>query len=239
MNKQQRGRDYSMLLIFSAALVTVVRYAAAFIASDSVQIEAGLSTIITYAMGFSGLGMGVLDVFGGAYLFDGWRRTMPRNDQAWPFKFKVLTGFVVGLIVNGILILIPFTMSRVSGVTMHGILGDDIWLFGWSVVVNIAPYLLIGGVTVGNQIVTVKQEETFGNFPGNFPQGNKPSTERSEKVPQWRTFKKNLLDAELLDITNMAPTVIAKSYRLTVKAAKDWPEYARRELVARGLLKDA
>lgn len=236
MNKQ-RGRDYSTILVFAAALVTVVRYAAAFIASDSVTIEAGLSNVITYAMGFSGLGMGILDVFGGAYLFDGWRRVMPRNEQAWPFKFKVLTLFAIGLIVNGILILIPFTMSRVSGNTMHGILGDGVFLFGWSVVVNIAPYLLIGGVTVGNQIVAappVVTVESFGNFPGNIPAPEKPS----QKVPQWRTFKKNLSDNELIDITNMVPTVIAGKYKLTVKGAKDWPEYAKKELIERGVLKN-
>jgi len=36
--KKQQGHDYSELLIWAAALVTVVRYAAAFIASDATEI---------------------------------------------------------------------------------------------------------------------------------------------------------------------------------------------------------
>lgn len=76
--------------------------------------------------------------------------------------------------------------------------------------------------------------ESSGNFPVNIPQPEKVS----EKVPQWRTFKKNLSDDELLLITNMVPTVIAKKYGMTVKGAKDWPDYAKRELVDRGVLKE-
>ena len=138
--KTNKGRDYSELLIWAAALVTVVRYAAAFIASDATEIGQTLSLLITYAMGLSGLGMGVLDVIGGAYLFTGWQKKMPKNGNEWSFKFKVLTFFAIGLIINGILILIPFTMSRVAGVSIHHILGDSYLLFGWSAVVNVAPY---------------------------------------------------------------------------------------------------
>lgn len=160
MQKNSKGRDYNELLIWSAALVTVVRYAAAFIASDATEIPQWLSELITVLMGISGIGMGVLDVIGGAYLFTGWQKKMPSNGQAWSFRFKVLTFFAIGLIVNGILILIPFTMSRVAGVTVHKIVGNGVLLFGWSAVVNIAPYLLIGGVAVGNQIVTIETVRT-------------------------------------------------------------------------------
>lgn len=240
MSAKNNANDYNELLIFSAALVTVVRYAAAFIASDATEIGATLSLIITYAMGLSGLGMGILDVIGGAYLFTGWQKKMPKNGDPWSFKFKVLSFFAIGLIVNGILILIPFTMSRVAGVSIHHILGDGVLLFGWSAVVNVAPYLLIGGVAVGNTIVTVAaatEEKPSGNFPGNFPAPEKPSQE-SSKVPQWRTFKKNVSDDDLLLITNMTPKTIAEKYGMTVKAAKDWPEYARSELVVRGVLQE-
>lgn len=238
MSAKNNTNNYNELLIFSAALVTVVRYAAAFIASDATEIGPTLSLIITYAMGLSGLGMGILDVIGGAYLFTGWQKKMPKNGDPWSFKFKVLSFFAIGLIVNGILILIPFTMSRVAGVSIHHILGDGVLLFGWSAVVNVAPYLLIGGVAVGNTIVTVATEEKpSGNFPGNFPAPEKPSQE-SSKVPQWRTFKKNVSDDDLLLITNMTPKTIADKYGMTVKAAKDWPEYARSELVVRGVLQE-
>src|SRR5690349_20306097 len=139
---KQKGHDYSTLLIWSAAIVTVVRYAGAFIASDVGEISGPLSELITILMGISGLGMGILDVIGGVYLFDGWRRTMPAAGKAWPFRFKVMTLFVFALIITGVMILVPFTMSRVTHSSMEDILGDRWMLAGWSVLVNLAPYLL-------------------------------------------------------------------------------------------------
>ena len=75
--KSDKGRDYSSLLIWSAAVVTVVRYSAAFVASDMGQISGAMSEVVTLLLGLSGVGMGILDVFGGTYLFDGWRHAIP------------------------------------------------------------------------------------------------------------------------------------------------------------------
>ena len=99
---KQKGHDYSTILIWAAALVTVVRYIAAFIASDMGQITGKLSDVITFMMGVSGFGMGILDVIGGTYLFDGWRRAMPQTGKAWSSRFKVLTFFVFALICAGV-----------------------------------------------------------------------------------------------------------------------------------------
>lgn len=222
----KKGHDYSTILIWSAALVTVVRYAAAFIASDSVSIESAISQVITYAMGFSGLGMGVLDVIGGAYLFDGWRRTMPRNGQAWPFRFKILTFFALGLVVNGILILIPFTMSRVSGTSMHVILGNGFWLFGWSMVVNVAPYLLIGGVTTGNQLLTNPANEQ-ANGDANRSANHSPV--RTEQRSSSRTYGR-LSDSEKYFILNAKSSDAAKEFSVTSRAIQKWRKMVQDEI---------
>ena len=58
------------ILIWAAALQTVVRYAAAFIASCHWNSRM-VVWLITILMGISGIGMGVLDVIGGAYLIHG------------------------------------------------------------------------------------------------------------------------------------------------------------------------
>jgi hypothetical protein len=215
---KQKGHDYSTLLIWSAALVTVVRYAAAFIASDSATIETSISQIITYAMGLSGLGMGFLDVFGGAYLFDGWRRAMPKNGQPWPFRFKILTFFAISLIANGILILIPFTMSRVSGTSMHAILGSGFWLFGWSLVVNIAPYLLVGGVITGNQVVTVNSVESFRQVSDNLPA---PSS------ANWRQIRKKLSNEDVTWLKTARTEEICFRWGIDDRTARNWRKYAQ------------
>jgi len=155
-----KRHDYSTLLIWAALLVTVTRYAGAFIASDIGRIDGWVSSVFAVLMGFTGLGMGVLDVLGSAYVFDGWRRIMPRSGQPWPARFKVLTGFIAGMFVCGVGILVPFTVSRVQGVGMADVLaGASIW--AWAGLVNTAPYLLIGGVVVGQSgVVTVREDAT-------------------------------------------------------------------------------
>jgi len=230
--KKQQGSDYSELLIWAAALVTVVRYAAAFIASDATEISGTLSEIITIAMGISGLGMGVLDVIGGAYLFTGWQKKMPKNGDAWSFRFKVLSFFAIGLIVNGIFILIPFTMSRVAGVTIHHILGDGGLLFGWSAVVNIAPYLLIAGVAVGNNIVTIETQKPTNEQANDSPNGSQEANENTngsgddankdeQKTNEPRMYK-NLTNAEKYYIVNTDSKLAASELKVTPRAIQKW-----------------
>ncbi len=155
---KSKGHDYTTVLLWSAAIVSVVRYAAAFIASDVGEITGRLSETITVAIGISGLGMGILDVVGGAYLFDGWRRAMPRKGQAWSMRFKVLTVFVLGLPITGVFILTPFTMSRVLHVPLDAVLGDGWLLALWALLVNIAPAMLVGGASLGHNMVTVNAQ---------------------------------------------------------------------------------
>lgn len=229
---KNKGHDYSEILIWAAALVTVVRYAAAFIASDATEIPVWLSELITIAMGISGLGMGVLDVIGGAYLFTGWQKKMPKNNDPWSFKFKVLSFFAIGLIVNGILILIPFTASRVSGHTMFDILGEGFFLYAWSAVVNIAPYLLIGGVAVGTQMVSIESVQSGGQMTGQMTggDGQKPDKKQSEPVStDWRIAKKKLTAPQVSAIAKGTTASVMQEYNLSERTARRWIENAKEE----------
>lgn len=228
MTKNNKGHDYSTLLIMAAALVTVVRYSAAFIASDLGQITGWLSDVITVAMGLSGLGMGILDVIGGTYLFDGLRRAMPANGKSWTMRFKVLTALVVSLMGSGVMILIPFTMSRVMHANMDEVLGTGIWLAGWALLVNLTPYLLIGGVAIGNQVVSV----SFQNLPESSQKVSDEQAKVSEKVPSdWRKVRAFLTDTDVLAISHMSTAEIrAKYYLKTAKTAQNWRRYAQQEV---------
>lgn len=225
---KQKGHDYSDLLIWSAAIVTVVRYAAAFIASDVGEITGTLSQAITWLMGLSGLGMGVLDVIGGTYLFDGWRRSMPAVDKRWSSRFKVLTVFVFALMLTGVMILVPFTMSRVTHSSMAVILDSDTKLTWWALLVNLAPYLLIGGVAVGNQVVSVSS----GNFPESSQKVFDAQEKLSEKVSgDWRKVRPFLSLEEVGEIARMSTKDIKLKYHLnTSKTAQNWRTYAQAEM---------
>lgn len=230
MSKPTKGHDYSTLLIWSAAVVTVVRYAGAFIASDVGQIIGWLSDTITILMGLSGLGMGILDVIGGVYLFDGWRRTMPAAGKSWPFRFRVLSIFVFALMLTGVMILVPFTMSRVTHSSMEGILGDRWLLAFWSVLVNLAPYLLIGGVAVGNQVVSI----SFAKDSESFAKVSDDKAKVSENFRgDWRKVRPYLSDEEVLAIAQMSTAEIrAKYYLKTAKTAQNWRRYAQADMEA-------
>lgn len=215
---KNKGHDYSTILIWSAALVTVVRYVAAFIASDVGEITGWLSEVITALMGLSGLGMGILDVIGGTYLFDGWRRKMPASGKPWGNPFKVLTGFIFALIVTGVFILVPFTVSRVTHQSMVEVLGLGGWLNSWALAVNIAPYLLIGGVAVGNQVVTVNSKESYrkvtAESDGNFP-------------VDWRQVRKQLSGDDIIWLKTARTEEICFRYGISDRTARNWRKNAQ------------
>ena len=225
---KQKGHDYSTLLIWSAAVVTVVRYAAAFIASDMGEITGVLSELITVLMGLSGLGMGILDVIGGTYLFDGWRRSMPKSGQSWSSRFKVLTAFVFSLIFTGVLILVPFTVSRVTHTSMASVLEGG-WLAGWALLVNLAPYLLIGGVAVGNQVVSV----SYGNLPETFQKPSEDEQKLTGNFPNdWRKVRKLLTDEQLQEMAGLSSGEIAYKYGVSERTATNWRNNAKAKVEA-------
>ena len=220
-----KGHDYSTLIRWGACLVGMIRYAAAFLASDVGQIVGIASDMITLLLGLSGFAMGLLGTFGATYLFDGWRRKMPASGQTWPFKFMVLTFFVMFAFLCELAILVPFTVSRMEHVTMSEVLKGGVWW--WSTAVNIMPMLLLGGVSVGNQIVTVSSTEPTqltGNFPNeqgkvsdNFPKG-------------WRKVRKQLTTDQVRSIAVDQTKNIAFHFGIDDRTARNWRKYAQDEL---------
>lgn len=224
MTQRTKGRDYSQELIWASAFIGMIRYSAAFLASDIGKIVGIVSEIITFLLGLSGFAMGILGTFGTAYLFDGWRTKLPSNGDRWSSRFKVLTFFVFSALFGELVILVPFTVSRLEQASMSQVLGLGVWW--WSTAVNAMPILLIGGASIGNKIVTLNQTESSGNFPETF----QPQKNDEVKVVQWRTLKKKLSNDDLISIIKSTPSALAAKYGMTPKAAKDWPEYAKKEL---------
>lgn len=93
-----RVKDWSNRLVWATILVGVVRYSAAFAASDVGQITGWWSGFLTIMLSLTGIGMGILDTVGGGLLFNGWSRVFPKNGQGWSMRFKVLTFCVFGLL---------------------------------------------------------------------------------------------------------------------------------------------
>jgi hypothetical protein len=228
--KQNKGIDYSQGLIWAAALVGMIRYAAAFLASDMGQIVGVASEIITWLLGGSGFFMGLLSTFGTAYLFDGWRRKMPASGVVWAFKFKVLTLFVFAAFFFELVILVPFTVSRMQHNSMTDVLQNGVWW--WSIAVNIMPLLLIGGVSVGNQIVTVESGQMTGQLTGQKADTNgqkEDNSKPSADVSDWRKAKKKLTGQQIAAIAKMSTGEIQKVYGVESRTARRWRKAAQDE----------
>ena len=220
---KEKGHDYSDIIIWSSAFVGMIRYAAAYLAADLGMIEDWLSQVVTVLLGVSGFAMGILGTLGTAYIFDGWRQKMPAADKKWSSKFKALTGFVAAAFLTEILILVPFTMSRVLHVSVAHVLQGGVWW--WSTAVVVMPILLIGGVSLGNQIVTV---ETSAE---SFRQLSEPEGKVSDKLPKgWRQVRKGLTAEQVKAIAVISTKEIAYHYKVDERTARNWRTYAQKEL---------
>lgn len=220
--KNQKGHDYSTIIIWTSALVGMLRYAAAYLSSDLGQITGLLSELVTIALGISGFAMGILGTLGTAYIFDGWRQKMPALGVSWSNKFKTLTLFVFSAFICEILILVPFTMSRIRHVSIANVLGLGDWW--WSTAITIMPLLLIGGVSVSNQIVTVSNAESYRKV-------SEPQTESGGKSPaNWRQVRKTLSDEQVRNIAIDQTKNIAFHFKIDERTARNWRKYAQEEL---------
>lgn len=219
------GQDYSTVLIWSAGLVGMIRYAAAFLASDVGQIVGVTSQLITLMLGLSGFAMGILGTFGTMYMFDGWRKKMPVSGHRWPFKFVVLTIFVMAAFMVELVILVPFTVSRMEHTTMSDVLGGGVWW--WSTAVNIMPMLLLGGVSVGNQVVSVSSQ----NVQETFQKLSEDDQKLSRNFPNdWRKVRKVLTAEQLREIAAMSSGDIAYKYGVSERTATNWRNKAKAEV---------
>jgi hypothetical protein len=222
---KQKGRDYSEFLIWAAGLVGMIRYSAAFLSSDLGKIVGVTSEIVTVLLGISGFAMGILATFGATYLFDGWRKKMPATGNKWSFKFNVLTIFVFLIFASELAILVPFTVSRMEQASMSEVLNGGVWW--WSTAVNIMPLLLIAGVSVGNQVVSVSSAESSETYR----QVTELPEESVGNLPKnWRKVRKGLSDEQVRNIAIDQAKNIAFHYEVDERTARNWRKYAQAEI---------
>ena len=227
-------KDWVDKLIWATILVTVVRYSAAFMASDMGQITGLPSEIVTFFLTLTGLGMGILDTLGGGLLFNGWSRVFPRTGTIWSMKFKILTFCVFSLVISGLVILVPFTVSRLAHESVLDTLGGkgSFWTWLWSGMVNFIPYVLIIGVFAGNKMVT--DLETSVESSKKVPEQVESSMESSKDVStDWRKVRPTLSKKDLENLANLVPDQMRQysaTTGYTYKTISNWRARARVEL---------
>ena len=232
-------KDWVSRLVWATVLVTVVRYSAAFMASDVGQITGFSSDVVTFFLTLTGLGMGILDTLGGGLLFNGWSKVFPKAGTRWSMKFKILTFCVVSLIVSGMIILVPFTMSRLAHESVLDALGGKTsnWAWIWAGMVNFIPYILIIGVFAGNKMVSELEsfqpsEKLSSNLPSNLPNDEKVT---SNLPTDWRKISPSLSNKQVKFIADSEPRDIVYEFSLSniqisPRTASNWKANARKKL---------
>jgi hypothetical protein len=225
-----KAKNWANWLIFATIIISVVRYSAAFAASDMGQITGSGSELVTFLVGLTGIGMGILDTAGGGFLFSGWSRTFPRNGSAWTLKFKVLTICVFSLITSGMIILVPFTMSRLAQESVLVTLGgkSSIWAWLWSAMVNFIPYVIIAGVFTGNRMVEqLDVPESSRNVSGSRTE----DSESSGKLPEtWRQVRPRLSVEDVTNLAYASTADVMKAFHVSERTARNFRAYAREEI---------
>lgn len=174
--------NYGKVLIWSAIIVAVPRWAGAFIAADVSEMPQKVSEVLHYANLVAGVGMGFLEVVASAYLLEAWGKMKPKashNAKSYSHKWKVLTGFVIGLFALMPFILAPYIVSRMTDVTIAQALGNSAILsYGWAVAVVLSPAFIVGGVAVANEDLMETKEAS----PVNQPKQSRNQTENKRQV---------------------------------------------------------
>jgi hypothetical protein len=147
-------------------------------------------------------------------------------------RFHILTICVFGLVTSGLIILIPFTVSRVAQESIVDALGGktSIWLWIWAGMVNVIPYFIVAGVFTGNVMVEGLESEKISNA----------KLETNEKVTRnlpvnWRLVRPTLTDDQLQFLANAEPRDIVRKLKesgtnISPRTASNWHYNARREL---------
>lgn len=156
--------NYGKVLIWSAIIVAVPRWAGAFIAADVAEMPPMVSEFLHWANLIAGIGMGFLEVIASAYLLDAWGKMKPKashNAKSYNHRWKILTIFVIGLFALMPFILAPYIVARMTDQTIAQALGNYATLnYLWAFAVVLSPAFIVGGVAVANDDLMETKNET-------------------------------------------------------------------------------
>jgi pyruvate/2-oxoglutarate dehydrogenase complex dihydrolipoamide acyltransferase (E2) component len=178
-------KDYGKLLMWSAVLVSMPRWAGAFISADVAQIPTWVDTALHYGNLVSGFGMGLLEVLASAYMLEAWGQLKPRktyNAKSLDHRWVVLTVFVAGLFLLMPFILAPYVVSRMTAVPIGKAISNEFWRHAWAVAVVLSPAFIVGGVAVASgDLVSGETDAQPKTKPAAQPK-LQPATQPSQPV---------------------------------------------------------
>lgn len=206
--------NYGKVLMWSAIIVSMPRWAGAFISADVSDIPNWVNEALHYGNLLAGFGMGFLEVLAAAYMLDAWGKMKPKaswNAKSYDHKWKILTSFIVGLFILMPLILAPYIVSRMTAVTIGEALNHSFIQYIWSIAVVLSPAFIVGGVSVANGELVENETE---KKPVKEPKKAQPKTQpaqpdaqpNSNHVPEVGNLEGNRLEVYKLYKRNPSAT---------------------------------
>lgn len=200
--------------MWSAIAVSMPRWAGAFIAADTQTMPLWVDNGLHYLNMFSGVGMGLIEVLGTAYLLDAWGKMKPRkthNAKSLDQQWVILTFFVGGLFILMPLILSPYIVARMNNKALSDI-GGSLFHIVWSIAVVLSPAFIVGGVAVARDgLVGVSGAETSVSNPvSKETEKKQEETKETPKEKMRRIWKPGMGPTELANRANVSKGYASK-----------------------------
>jgi len=184
--------NYGKILMWAAIVVSMPRWAGAFISADVANMPNWVNEALHYGNLLSGFGMGFLEVLAAAYMLDAWGKMKPKaswNAKNYDHKWKILTVFIIGLFILMPLILAPYIVSRMTNVSVGSALGNTLIQYFWAIAVVLSPAFIVGGVAIAN---------------GNLVESE--TKVQQEKKPEKKATLRPIADKRVRTVSGQMPT---------------------------------
>jgi hypothetical protein len=194
MSKKKQGsgtngvRNWARIILWTAAIVNIPRYAGAFIYADIAEAPKWLSDALNAANMVGGVAMGIIEAISIAFIMDGLRHTSLWSKSGilgvnWRWFVNLFFG--MGMMLLAVLILVPFMNARMNGLQMREVLPNMWWQGGWNLFVVLAPIFIIAGASFS------QSDFVHGNKSEGKPGGTETYGELAEDFPKdWRKMTK-------------------------------------------------
>jgi len=149
----------SQWLFWLGVLVSVPRYAGAFLIADVGELTGLASEVLTAVNILGGVGMGLMVAISSGILWEMigkervfyYRQVSGAKEQFINPRFIIVAMFGGVIALLEVVIVVPYILSRVNHLPVTAVLGK-FWLGGWAVAVAVAPVLMVAGVVYASRV---------------------------------------------------------------------------------------
>lgn len=158
-NNKSGSMTLSQWLFWLGVLVSVPRYAGAFLIADVGELTGLASEVLTAVNILGGVGMGLMVAISSGILWEMigkervfyYRQVSGAKEQFINPRFVIVAMFGGVIALLEVIIVVPYILSRVNHLPVTAVLGD-LWLGGWAVAVAVAPVLMVAGVVYASRV---------------------------------------------------------------------------------------